>query len=128
MRKGFLISFWGIILISCTKKEGCMDIGAINYDATAEKENNSCTYKGFVTFWVKNASIVNTVDVTVNGITNTITTHYPDSSACWAPGCATFEFEPGNYNFHANERATSHSWDGQISISSKGCTLKELKY
>lgn len=33
------------ILSSCSKKEGCTDPTALNYDANAEKDNGTCVYK-----------------------------------------------------------------------------------
>ena len=39
------IFFWLMLatfVISCTKKEGCMNVCATNYDATAESDDGSC--------------------------------------------------------------------------------------
>lgn len=38
----FILSV-GFLLMSCTKKKGCTDISAVNYSATAEVDDGSCT-------------------------------------------------------------------------------------
>ena len=34
-----------VVLSSCSKKEGCTDPSAVNYDPNAEKDNGTCVYK-----------------------------------------------------------------------------------
>lgn len=43
MKKIFLLLSI-LIITSCSKKEGCTDISACNFDSSAEKNDNSCTY------------------------------------------------------------------------------------
>lgn len=59
MKKNVL-KFLGILVISsvmilsgCSKKEGCTDPDAKNYDPDAKKSTNSCQYEGSIVFWYK---------------------------------------------------------------------------
>ena len=71
---GTAILFVSLFFSSC-KQEGCTDPLAINYDADAEKDNNTCVFEGRVVIWftsvtatnLVNASISN-VDIEINGI------------------------------------------------------------
>src|SRR5687768_2716548 len=87
---------------SC-KKEGCTDADAENYDSEAIDNDGSCQYKGDLTFWTKTGP--STIDVTVNGITSTITTTYAAAPGCDANGCANFTIPSGNYSYHAVDNA-----------------------
>jgi len=52
MRKTiFLLSIvvFGVVFNGCSKKRGCMDSAALNYDAAAEKEDGSCEYPAIPT-------------------------------------------------------------------------------
>lgn len=40
-----IVLFGAIIFSSCSKKEGCTDPSAENYDPNAEKDNGTCVYK-----------------------------------------------------------------------------------
>lgn len=50
---GFLLLTSLVIGTSCSKKEGCTDPDAKNYDPDAKKSNNSCKYEGSIVFWYK---------------------------------------------------------------------------
>ena len=45
MKKIGFVLIIAISLVTCKKKEGCTDITATNYDAEAEKDDNSCIYE-----------------------------------------------------------------------------------
>lgn len=88
------ILFIATILFTSCKKEGCTDSLAENYDQEADKNDNTCTYEGKVTFWLDaNSSIEfgnNMVDdlfilideVKIGQMTTT-------SSLLNAPGCGS---------------------------------------
>jgi hypothetical protein len=46
-----LILSVGVSTMSCRKTEGCTDKNASNYNPDADKENNSCVYKGQLVIW-----------------------------------------------------------------------------
>lgn len=39
------------LFMACKKKEGCTDLDAIDYDAEAQIDDQSCSYKGSAVFW-----------------------------------------------------------------------------
>lgn len=41
----FILLIGAVVLSSCSKKEGCTDPSAENYDPNAEKDNGTCVYK-----------------------------------------------------------------------------------
>jgi hypothetical protein len=56
--KLFFILLSSFAILTACKKEGCTDNLAENFDKEAEKENNTCTYEGTLTFWINaNSSI-----------------------------------------------------------------------
>ena len=42
-------------LFTACKKKGCTDANAANYVADAEKDDESCTYEAYGTFWFEQA-------------------------------------------------------------------------
>ena len=51
MNRGiFLIVGASMLLTSC-KKMGCTDVNATSYEAIAQKDDGSCTYKGSLSIW-----------------------------------------------------------------------------
>jgi hypothetical protein len=48
MKKGLILFFAALALGSC-KKKGCMDTSAVNYNAEAKKDNETCLYKPIIT-------------------------------------------------------------------------------
>jgi len=45
-------------LFTACKKKGCTDANASNYSAEAEKDDESCTYEAYATFWYKQAASI----------------------------------------------------------------------
>ena len=54
-------------LMAC-KQEGCIDPSAINYSADAEKDDASCTYNGYVTFWFTSVTATNMVNASIPNV------------------------------------------------------------
>ena len=46
------------LVFAACKKKGCMDANAQNYDAEAEKDDASCTYNAYATFWFDQATSI----------------------------------------------------------------------
>jgi hypothetical protein len=66
---------------------------------------------------------MNYIDVTVNGLTQTITVYYPNGGVdCGSAGCANFHLPVGTYNYYAEEQGTFNYWSGQITIPKNGCS------
>lgn len=112
----------------CAKKEGCTDKNSLNYDADAEKDNGTCTYKGKAVFWNDVASSLGDVTVTMaDGTTGTITSDYTAAPACDDAACFTYTAKPGTYSFDAEEDAPGTStWTGSVTITSNGCVSFRL--
>jgi hypothetical protein len=125
MKKIFLVLITITSLLSCSKKEGCTDSTATNFDSSAEKDNSSCIYKGNAVFWT-NVNFGENIEVTVNGQTALITAYYSTAPTCGGSGCANFLFAPATYAFSAQTVSGSYTWNGNVVINSKGCSSLQL--
>lgn len=77
---------------------------------------------GNLTFYMTQP--MNTVDVTVNGSTRTITQYYPTgvSGICNSAGCANFVLPAGTYPFSAEESGFfGNTWSGTVTVPANGC-------
>ena len=106
---------------SCKKKEGCTDNKAINFDVSAEKNNNTCVYKGNATFWNDFSSSDDVIVQMADGTTGVITRKYASAPSCGTTGCFTYSNVPGTYSFIAEELIGSGTWSGSVTITSNGC-------
>lgn len=65
------------------------------------------------------------INVTINGITKTISSYYSSGiPACGSGGCATFTLNPGTYNVTAS--CSSKNWNGTITVTANGCSKLKL--
>ena len=69
------VLFIAITISSCTKKQGCIDSAATNYDANAEEDNGSCTYDAGAAIWwnqdfadAADSASVTKVEVNIDGV------------------------------------------------------------
>lgn len=115
-------------LTTSCKKEGCTDPAADNYNSAANDNDGSCEYTGQVSFWMNTGD--NYVDVTVAGITSTITTNYGSNPGCGQNGCANFTLPSGNYNYSAIEDAIFFptSWGGTLTVPKNDCLTLQLTF
>lgn len=113
-----------LLLLSSCKKDipGCTDYSADNYNSNATDNDGSCEYSGDFVFWTSQQ--FNYIDVTVSGITKSITLYYPSGGVdCGSNGCATFHLPVGSYNYYAEENATFGDWwSGTITVPMNGCS------
>ena len=124
----FLIVATVLVFTGCKKEEGCTNVGAINFDAKAEKDDGTCQYNGKVTFYNEVGSGYGNVDVFINGNPiGTITLDHTNP-ACGENGAVTFTAVPGAYAFTAQEESPgSATWSGVVNITSAGCTIFKLQ-
>lgn len=122
-----LLIFAGLFVSVSCKKEGCTDPLADNYNASANDNDGSCEYTGQVTFWMSSGS--DNVNVTLNGITSTISVNLSAVPDCGANGCANFTLPSGTYSYHAEEDVLFPvEWDGSVSIPKADCKTIQLVY
>jgi hypothetical protein len=67
MKNGLIILLASSMLMAC-KQEGCTDPSAFNYSAEAEKDDASCTYNGYVTFWFTSVTATNLVNASIPNV------------------------------------------------------------
>ncbi len=77
-------------------------------------------------FWIASDLGCGTINVSINGISRTITSFYSSGAPanCGASGTASFSLNPGTYNYTAS--CTGLTWSGTITITSGGCTKIQL--
>lgn len=59
MKKTLLFVAVGLLGFTSCKKEGCTDANAFNYDVTAEKDDESCTYQATGVFYYSQDTYLN---------------------------------------------------------------------
>ncbi len=80
---------------------------------------------GQIIVWMKTDKGCGPINVTINGVTRTISQYYPSGAPpCGATGCANFTLNPGTYVLNAN--CSGYAWITNIVITSGGCTKQEL--
>jgi hypothetical protein len=112
---------------SCTKKQGCMQVSATNFDPNAEEDDGSCTFNGKAIFWTHEDDGLPIIGVVItdNGTSGNITVDNAAEPDCDASGCFTFTAAPGTYSYTASDGG-GLTWNGSITITSNGCTHKRL--
>jgi hypothetical protein len=100
-----LISTLTLTIFSCAKP-GCMDSDAVNYSASAKKEDGSCNYKEKIIFWQDQATseVLQSAGITglyiyVDGelIGSSLTTNYwTGAPSCSQSGNVSAEINMGN--------------------------------
>lgn len=75
-------------------------------------------------FWIASDLGCGNINVTVNGITRTISTFYASAPSCGASGCATFDLSPGTYAYSAS--CSGKTWNSNITITAGGCNRIQL--
>ncbi len=81
---------------------------------------------GTVTFWTQ-LSNVGTITVHINGGSGVITSYITGGvPTCGFTGCATFDLDPGLYNYTASSQ-TGLQWSGTVSIAADVCQPIEFQ-
>ncbi len=85
------------------------------------------TNNGQVVFWETNATgCPSATDVTINGITNKVTTFSVSTPACGSSGNATFSLPPGSYNYTASCSGVTKT--GTVTVTAGQCTPVQLNW
>lgn len=116
-------------ITSCTKKQGCTDVDAINYDASAEENDGSCEYDGMAVFWKQSGDGLGTIVIVMDdGNSGTITGDKSSQPDCVDAGCFTYIAPPGVYGYSAIDQSTGIQWNNTVTITSQGCEKRLLTY
>lgn len=106
--------------------------GCEEYSTYAHQINdwiqNPCTEapkEGKASFWMAEKPGCDVITVTINGRTANITRFSNSENSCNISGTATFALPPGTYAYTAS--CTGETWSGDVTITSEGCNLVELK-
>lgn len=83
---------------------------------------------GQASFWQSGSPGYDVTEVTVNGITKSITLDSPTGiSGCSTSGCANFTLDVGSYSFYAEEVSFPYTyWSGTVSVTKDGCKTMQL--
>lgn len=97
--------------------------GGCNKIQLTSSGGGSTTGQG--TIWIRTDHGCGPINVTINGVTRTISQYYSGGPGnCGATGCANYTLNPGTYSFTAS--CSGFTWTGTINITSGGCSLVEL--
>jgi hypothetical protein len=130
-------------LNSC-KKEGCTDAIAENYNADADKNDGSCTYKASVSFWYNQATSQNLQDDVITSLTFYIdnqvigsyasSVFFPSSPACGQSSVVSKTLDLGQSktktaSYMVKDELGDEVWSGTVTFdASVECTTYELTY
>lgn len=133
------------IFISCSKKEGCTDNEAVNYDTKAEENDGSCEFNGRVDFYTTNCSAVNDsgekITIYINGnYFHSLNNCFPVSGATspcniqtvnlpgGQPSYWNYYFDkPGTYSYTAYDIDSTITWNGNFTLTAKGSFCLDLE-
>ena len=84
---------------------------------------------GKVVFWMRGTVVTNgTVDVTINGVTQSITLRYASGVSCTTSGCAIFSLKDGTYSWVAEDQfPIQYQLTGNVTSKSGTCTPFQLQ-
>lgn len=130
IQKLFYFLSFAVLLCSCSKEEGCMDLGACNFDIAAEKDDGSCLFRGEECDDGDESTINDQINGTcqcsgqasASGCTDENACNYDanagiDDGSCLNPGDDCNDGNPGTINDLFNSDCEC---EGEESIS--GCT------
>jgi hypothetical protein len=126
-----ITAFLAFTISSCRK--GCTDKNALNYNASAKADDQSCLYNGSVVFWYDSlqytgAIVVRMADSTEGHIRYDVTGAGP---SCGAARYFTYTAAPGIYAYTAFLTDTirgSKADTGMVTISSGQCAIKDIPF
>ncbi len=139
-----LISAFVIFNSGCSKKEGCTDVDATNYDTEADKScSGCCTYKGTVVIWYGQATANNLVNDGSTSLTyyvdnqvvgsSSANIYFTSSPDCGQNGSITVEKDLGNlkqksFSYKVMDDLGDIIWQGNIDFDATKCTALELTW
>jgi hypothetical protein len=139
--KPALVLFLAVGLFSCKKEPGCTDPNAVNYEASAEENDGSCTFEGEIVLWYgEDASefLVNDGATTLTFYVNDEIVGSTAANIFWtsAPNCGsnasiTVTKSLGtatnqSYEYSVVDQTGWEYWSGVINFSANTCLNTEL--
>ena len=138
---GFMAITFMLTLNSC-KKEGCVDVNAVNYNTDAKKDNGTCTYSGenvifygedVAQFLVDNnyTSLTYYVGGTLVG-SSAASVYFTSEPACGAEGSITITRDLGvaknkTFDYEVKDEDGTILWEGTLNFTANTCSSLELK-
>lgn len=119
------------------------DSSATNFDGSAKKDDNSCTYKGQVVFWydksVSDTSAVRGTTTFTYYVDNTIVgssaanVYFTGAPTCGQTCAITVDKELGtnksnSYSYKVVDQAGNQVWSGTQEFTANACVAAQLKY
>lgn len=86
--------------------------------------NGASGTTGNVMFWTAFDLGCGDIQVTIDGISESIGYYYSSIPTCGASGCANFTLPVGVYNYTAS--CSSFTWSGSINCTKNGCSKMQL--
>lgn len=146
----FSYHFFSVTLImatlfttSCTKKQGCTDPDADNYDVTAEVYDGSCNFSGRVVFWYNETAAAGLVIAGITSLTYYLdgvivgssapSVYWTCSPECGQTGSITVNKDLGSvksrpYTFRVEDQYNIAVWDDIINFEANTCIKFELRW
>jgi len=146
MRKYFvlLLVIPFLFFVSSCAKKGCTNNKAINYTASAKKDDETCRYQGSAMFWIGQASAqqmlndgINTLFVYLDGnVIGQISLSgqtFTASPACGATGAVTtlqdlFGAQFKAFSYRVVDDKSVKRWSSVVTVYGDSCTAEELVY
>lgn len=114
-----IITIYLIFLISCTKDTG------VNNGGTGGGGGGGGSTTGQAMFWIASDLGCGNIIVTCNGANKIISSYYSNGTpSCGTSGMATFELNPGTYNYTVS--CTGLSGVGTVTVTAGNCSTIQL--
>ena len=130
-----------VLTFGSCKKEGCTDVDATNYNASAKKDDNSCNYEGSVVLWygpeasqyfLNDDAVTLTfyVDNKIVG-SSAASVYWTGKPSCGDNGSITITKDLSNtksmsYTYSIIDQTGFEYWSGVLNFTANTCLAVEL--